>query len=58
MVTFSLGKAYLQTNQKVEAILSFNHALELDPLFDTVPEDEIRSLKNSPVKVLQRESRA
>lgn len=45
MVTFSLGKAYLQTNQKAEAILSFNHALELDPLFDTMPEDEIRKFK-------------
>ncbi|MBK7741282.1 MAG: tetratricopeptide repeat protein [Saprospiraceae bacterium] len=45
MVTFSLGKAYLHTNQHAEAILSFNNALELDPLFESVSEEEIMKYK-------------
>lgn len=44
-VTFGLGKAYLHTNQNAEAILSFNNALELDALFDSVSEGEILKYK-------------
>ncbi len=44
-VTFSLGKAHMQLDQNAEAILSFNSALELDALFDTVSEEEILKFK-------------